>query len=72
MKDLWNHVRHFKTKIPGNPFEPSQLYDHFSDLLNKSKQDIDNHFSGYVTDVTEILRNHNFSVCKLCQKKSFQ
>ena len=68
MKDLWNHVRHFKTKPSVNPIEHSQLYDHFSDLLNKSKQDIDNHFSEYVT---EILRNHNFSVCKLCQKSPF-
>ena len=68
MKDLWNHERHFKTKPLVNPIEPSQLYDHFSDLLNKSKQDIDNHFSEYVT---EILRNHNFSVCKLCQKSPF-
>ena len=51
-----------------NPIEPSQLYDHFSDLLSKSKQDTDYHFSEYVT---EILRNHNFSVCKLCQKSAF-
>ena len=64
INDLWSHMNLFKEKKASNNIKPSQWYDHFYNLLNECKQEVDEDFANHVS---ETLKNHNEAKCELCQ-----